>query len=75
MLSRKNNARTVKIGWLTAQQEVSLTPYLAAMRQGFSELGYVEGQNLFINYRFGNDQLDRVPESLRRAQRGRLIER
>lgn len=58
----QNNARTVKIGWLTAQQEVSLTPYLAAMRQGFSELGYVEGQNLLINYRFGNDQLDRVPE-------------
>ncbi len=58
----QKNARTVKIGWLTAQQEASLTPYLAAMRQGFSELGYVEGQNLFINYRFGNDQLDRVPE-------------
>lgn len=58
----QNNARIVKIGWLTAQQEASLTPYLAAMRQGFSELGYVEGQNLFISYRFGNDQLDRVPE-------------
>ena len=58
----QNNARTLKIGWLTAQQEASLTPYLAAMRQGFSELGYVEGQNLFINYRFGNDQLTRVPE-------------
>src|SRR5215218_5117215 len=58
----QNNARTVKIGWLTAQQEASLTPYLAALRQGFGELGYVEGQNLFISYRFGNDQLDRVQE-------------
>ena len=28
---------------------------------GFGELGYVEGQNLIIEYRFGNDQLDRVP--------------
>ena len=61
-VAQKNPPRTVKIGWLTAQQEASLTPYLAAMRQGFSELGYVEGQNLLINYRFGNDQLDRVPE-------------
>jgi ABC-type uncharacterized transport system substrate-binding protein len=61
-LVAQGNARTVKIGWLTAQQEASLTPYLAAMRQGFGELGYVEGQNLLINYRFGNDQLDRVPE-------------
>lgn len=58
----QNNVKAVKIGWLTAQQETSLTPYLAAMRQGFGELGYVEGQNLSINYRFGNDQLDRVPE-------------
>jgi hypothetical protein len=30
----QNNARTIKIGWLTAQEEMSLTPYLAAMRQG-----------------------------------------
>jgi len=58
----QNNPRTVKIGWLTAQQEASLTPYLAAMRQCFSELGYTEGRNLIIDYRFGNDQLDRVPE-------------
>jgi putative ABC transport system substrate-binding protein len=32
------------------------------MRAGFSELGYVEGQNLLIEYRFGNDQLERVPD-------------
>jgi putative ABC transport system substrate-binding protein len=54
-------AKSLKIGWLTAQQEASLTPYLAALRAGFGELGYVEGQNLTIEYRFGNDQLDRVP--------------
>jgi putative ABC transport system substrate-binding protein len=56
----QNNTRIIKIGWLTAQQEASLTPYLAAMRQGFSELGYVEGQNLVIDYRFANDQLEQV---------------
>ena len=54
-------AKKLKIGWLTAQQEASLTPYLAALRKGFGELGYVEGQNLVIEYRFGNDRLDRVP--------------
>jgi putative ABC transport system substrate-binding protein len=58
----QNPSKTLKIGWLTAQQEASLTPYLAALRLGFGELGYVEGQNLFIEYRFGNDRLDRVPE-------------
>lgn len=55
------SARSLKIGWLSAQQEASLTPYLAAMRAGFAELGYIEGQNLHIEYRFGNDQLNRVP--------------
>jgi putative ABC transport system substrate-binding protein len=58
----QNNARTIRIGWLTAQREASLTPYLAAMRQGFNELGYVEGQNLQIDYRFGDDQLERASE-------------
>jgi len=65
VLTRANaqpNPRTIKIGWLTAQQEASLMPYLSAMRAGFSELGYVEGQNLLIEYRFGNDQLERVPD-------------
>jgi putative tryptophan/tyrosine transport system substrate-binding protein len=61
-LAATQGAKTLKIGWLTAQQEASLTPYLAALRKGFGELGYVEGQNLVIEYRFGNDRLDRVPE-------------
>jgi putative ABC transport system substrate-binding protein len=51
-----------RIGWLTAQQASSLTPYLAAMRAGFSELGYVEGHNLTIEYRYGDDALERVPD-------------
>ncbi len=53
-------ARTIRIGWLTAQREASLAPNLAAMRRGFGELGYVEGRNLSIDYRFADDQLDRV---------------
>jgi putative ABC transport system substrate-binding protein len=57
----QNSPSPLKIGWLTAQREASLTPNLAAMRKGFTELGYVEGQNLLIDYRFGDDQLDRVP--------------
>jgi putative ABC transport system substrate-binding protein len=58
----QGTSKSLKIGWLTAQQEASLTPYLAALKKGFGELGYIEGQNLVIEYRFGNDQLARVPE-------------
>ncbi len=54
--------KSARIGWLTAQQPSSLTPYLAAMRAGFSEIGYVEGRNLAIEYRYGDDALERVPD-------------
>jgi putative ABC transport system substrate-binding protein len=53
--------KAARIGWLTAQQASSLTPNLAAMRAGFSEIGYVEGRNLAIEYRYGDDALERVP--------------
>ena len=50
------------IGWLTAQQAASLTPYIDALRSGFAELGYVEGRNLAILFRYGDDLPERVPE-------------
>jgi putative ABC transport system substrate-binding protein len=41
------------------------TPYsfsLSGLRQGLKEGGYVEGQNLAIEYRWGNDDPSRLPE-------------
>jgi putative ABC transport system substrate-binding protein len=35
---------------------------LSGFRQGLKEAGYVEGQNLAIEYRFANDELTRLPE-------------
>jgi putative ABC transport system substrate-binding protein len=51
----------VRVGWLTAQREASLTPFLEALRSALTDFGYSEGENLSIEYRFGDDQLDRVP--------------
>src|SRR5712692_6136331 len=34
---------------------------LAALRQGLSEIGYVDGQNLAIEYRFAENHADRLP--------------
>jgi putative ABC transport system substrate-binding protein len=61
-LAAQGAPKVARIGWLTAQQESSLTPYLAAMRAGFADLGYIEGRNLAIEYRYGNDVVERVPE-------------
>jgi putative tryptophan/tyrosine transport system substrate-binding protein len=52
--------KTFRIGWLTAQREPSLTPFLEAFRSGLAEFGYRENDNLEINYRFGDDNLLRV---------------
>src|SRR5262249_59357043 len=34
----------------------------AAFKKSLSEAGFVEGRNLTIEYRFANNQLDRLPE-------------
>ena len=55
-------AKVASIGWLTAQREASLVPFLKALRSAFTELGYTEGGNLQIAYRYGDDAIDRVPD-------------
>jgi hypothetical protein len=53
-------AKVVSIGWLTAQRASSLTPFLGIFRSSLAELGYREGDNLKIEYRYGDDNLLRV---------------
>src|SRR4051794_12601391 len=53
-------AKGFRIGWLTAQREPSLAPFLEAFRAGLREFGYRERDNLEIIYRYGDDNLLRV---------------
>src|ERR1041384_4920105 len=50
-----------RIGYLSASSLVALASRTEAFRHGLSDLGYVEGKNIVIEYRYGDGQLDRVP--------------
>jgi putative tryptophan/tyrosine transport system substrate-binding protein len=54
--------KVYRIGWLTAQLPSSLVPYVKAFRAGLAEFGYIEGHNLVIDFRYGDDAIERVPE-------------
>lgn len=57
--------KVARIGWVTAQRAPSLTPFVAAFQAGLADHGYVEGRNLTIEYRYGDDVPERVPQLAR----------
>ena len=49
------------IGVLHSASPGAFAPFLTALREGLSEAGYVDGQNVRIDYRFAEGQYDRLP--------------
>ena len=49
------------IGFLTPDRLTDTGSVCAAFRQGLRETGYVEGENVAIEYRWAENQLDRLP--------------
>jgi putative tryptophan/tyrosine transport system substrate-binding protein len=50
-----------RIGYLGLTSPSDRPPLLDAFRQGLRELGWVEGQNIVIDYRFAEGRFDRLP--------------
>jgi putative ABC transport system substrate-binding protein len=53
-------AKAPRIGCLTAVSASSFAGRTEAFRQGLRELGYVEGKNIVIEYRYGDGKTDRL---------------
>jgi putative ABC transport system substrate-binding protein len=49
------------VGFLNSASAVGYAPMAAAFKQGLKETGYVEGNNVAIEYRWADDQYDRLP--------------
>ena len=51
-----------RIGVLGAGSPAGWAPMVEALRAGLRELGYIEGSNINIDYRWADGQYDRLPE-------------
>jgi putative ABC transport system substrate-binding protein len=49
------------VGLLSGNSSDSLTPYLPAFRQGLSEAGFKEGDNISFEYRWADNHYDQLP--------------
>ncbi len=51
-----------RIGYLSGSSATAQSHFIEAFRQGLRELGWVEGQNIVIDYRFAEGRFDRLPD-------------
>ena len=51
-----------RIGFLVSSPASAISARIEAFRQGLRELGYVEGKNIVIEWRYAEGKSDRLPE-------------
>jgi len=61
LAARAQQPATPVIGYLHSASPEPYSPMIAAFRQGLAEAGYVDGQNVTIDYRWAEGQFNRLP--------------
>jgi putative tryptophan/tyrosine transport system substrate-binding protein len=60
-VTRAQRAKVPVIGYLDSASLTTSRDFVAAVHRGLAEIGYVEGQNLAVEYRWAEDHYDRLP--------------
>ena len=61
LAARAQQSRLPVLGFLASASQAAYTSTAASVRKGLNEAGYVEKQNLLIEYRWANFQYERLP--------------
>ena len=61
LAARAQQKATPVIGFLNAASPGPLRQQVAAFQEGLKEPGYVEGQNVAVEYRWAEGQYERLP--------------
>src|SRR5262245_38825468 len=58
----QQTAKIPRIGYLSVSSLSAMADRIEAFRQGLRELGYAEGKNIIVEWRYGEEKPDRVSE-------------
>jgi len=62
LVARAQQAAVPVVGFLRTTVAVGSAHLVGAFRQGLNEAGFVEGQNVIVEYRWADDQDSRIPD-------------
>src|SRR5262249_61234723 len=61
LAARAPRAAMPVIGFLHSQSPEAYAEMMRGFRQGLKDSGYIEGENLAIEYRWANNEMERLP--------------
>ena len=61
LAARAQQSAMPVVGFMHSASPGPYEPYVAGFRQGLTELGYVEGRNLTLDYRWAEGHFERLP--------------